>query len=122
MIPIHQTVLQSESTNGNCLRAAIASILEIDIDAMPAFERMGKAHWKKALKTWLSDRGYHLTDYNSEPVTDDFVIAIGPAERGVLHCIVTKRGKLVHDPHPSGAGLLSINKYMLISVCACERG
>ncbi len=37
------------------------------------------------------------------------------AERGLLHSCVGLNGEIVHDPHPSRAGLLEITDYMTLT-------
>lgn len=41
MIPVKQTILSDHTNNiyGNCLRACLASILEVDIDSISTFEK-----------------------------------------------------------------------------------
>jgi len=54
--------------NGNCMNAAFASILEIDIEDIPCFEDMpshgegkkGAQSWFPALLDWLGAKGYYL--------------------------------------------------------------
>lgn len=36
---------------------------------------------------------------------DRIVIAAGMSPRGVRHCVLWQRGAMIHDPHPSRAGL-----------------
>jgi len=42
------------------------------------------------------------------------VIAGGPGPRGCDHCVLMRDGKLVHDPHPEGGGLMSVADVTLI--------
>lgn len=37
--------------------------------------------------------------------------ATGPSSRGVIHIVVYKDGQMIHDPHPSNEGLVSVNYY-----------
>lgn len=36
-----------------------------------------------------------------------YALCAGVSERGTRHCVVWKDGKIVHDPHPKGKGLIS---------------
>jgi len=41
---------------------------------------------------------------------DELVFVSGPSPRGVPHQVLYRNGELWHDPHPSRAGLLSVNE------------
>jgi len=134
MIPVIQTILHSPSEKGNCLPACIASILEKEIDEIPEFQNMRPDVWFGWLHCWLDSLGYtsfdtwgpvgdDVTDedyFNNEEWTDIWppedlpVIAGGLSPRStekkiVKHCVIWRggiRGKIIHDPHPSGDGLI----------------
>lgn len=55
MKPVFQTVLDRQK--GNCLSAAIASILEIDISEVPNFEVLN-GDFISRVNEWLRPRGY----------------------------------------------------------------
>jgi len=38
MIPIKQNILHSEERHGNCMRACLASLFEVDINEIKPFE------------------------------------------------------------------------------------
>jgi hypothetical protein len=125
MIPVTQDVF---GPNGNCMAACIASILELPLKEVPNFaEHNYKADgsaWRNAMQ-FLYDRGlilvgHHmfevgakLPDFDALPEhlknCGPYYLQCGPAERGFEHCTVGWRGKVIHDPHPSRAGLLSTN-------------
>lgn len=111
MKPVFQTNIHNESTNGNCMRASLASIFEISIDDLPRFEEMDKDKWRKAFENWLGTQGYSLSITKEQPITDGYYMMLGKTVRGVLHCVVAKQGNMVHDPHPSGTGLTTITRY-----------
>jgi hypothetical protein len=113
MIPVFQTNIHNESTKGNCMRASLASIFELNIDNIPKFEEMDKNAWKNSFKLWLSGMNLTLKEQCEPPSDSQFYIAIGDTERGVLHCVVAQLGKTAHDPHPSQSGLINIKKYWL---------
>jgi hypothetical protein len=114
MRPVYQTVIHGESTKGNCLRASLASIFELDIDDIPKFELMDKSAWKKAFVLWLDSMGVELHEQESSPQDNQFHLMIGESPRGVLHCVVAKNGVMIHDPHPSQAGLLNVKKHWVL--------
>ena len=99
---------------GNCFSACVASLLELPIDAVPYF--MGDAPagepfaWFDGFLDWL--RGFGLwaiplpVGNGWEP--EGLCILSGKSPRGSFYHSVVARGlEVVHDPHPSRAGLLS---------------
>lgn len=127
MIPVYQTILDNPTnhsgrwTAGNCYQAAIASVLELTLDDVPHFAMQCGPHyedhgpvWWRAATTWAYEQGLELQwlpikDYRI-PRDADWrlsAIASGPSPRGTfLHTVVVDSiGELLHDPHPSGAGL-----------------
>ena len=111
MKPILQTNTHNESTNGNCMRASLASIFELNIEDIPKFEEMDKWSWKNAFKIWLRGMNLALREQCELPNHSQYYMALGATNRGVLHCVVAQLGKTIHDPHPSQDGLVSIKKY-----------
>jgi hypothetical protein len=110
MIPVDQTAFGIP--NGNCLPACVASILEIDVAEVPSF-CLDASRWFDHMREWLAPRGLLPLMLRCEPEPEHFgdawLIVSGPADRGHDHSTVWRNGALVHDPHPSRAGLLSIN-------------
>lgn len=107
MIPVTQTILyQTDSVVlGNCLQAAVASIYELPIDAVPHFVQFEK--WGKALDLYVAGRGFGLTKLSAPEVPMGVpVLAFGTSPRGEWgHSVVWLDGAIAHDPHPSRAGL-----------------
>jgi hypothetical protein len=56
---IHQDP-ESQGELGLCLRACLASLFEVEIDSMPAFEAMEKPEFHRAVREWVSSMGYDL--------------------------------------------------------------
>lgn len=110
MIPITQSKLHNPPrSNGNCLAAALASILEISLEDVPEFENMSDGEWYPRLRKWLRLLGYHLLCWEEEIYPPTFFIAHGPSPRGDWeHSVVYKGRRMVHDPHPSREGLEKI--------------
>lgn len=114
MIPTDQT--KFGSVQGDCYRAALASILEVPIDKLPADLGWRAMFRPKELRDLL--RGYDLDVARivwNRP--EDFPrpwpgppgawhLLGGPSPREGLHATVGRDGMLVHDPHPDRAGLL----------------
>ena len=128
MIPVKQTILSSidGSIKGNCLRACLASLLDIpNIDEVPAFEVMPSETWFKEFYSWLLSVGHqfygtgHPDGKREFEFTgiDGYYIATGKSPREYVkagHAVIYQRGNLVHDPHPSNAGILTFENFYLI--------
>lgn len=108
---------------GNCWAACIASILELDLSDVPDeanYWKPGMSHqqswrlYEPAVHQWLSDRGLLLLEvkvdatYFSGREFDPICIISGPSPRNpeFQHAVVGKGFEIIHDPHPSRAGLI----------------
>lgn len=115
MIPVTQTKLHIEGEQtGNCMRAAFASILEIEIDDIPEFEEMSDKKWFPNLLGWLESIGFYLLQWDEAIYLPVFFIANGMSPRGVSHSCVYFEEKMVHDPHPSRAGIEKITSVWVL--------
>lgn len=120
MTPVAQDRLYSTDGlgNGNCMAACLASLLDLPLWMVPPFEEMfGRGsevvydridHWlQRMFGMELGLKGRH--DPAQLP---EFYMASGPTVRtaatGVMHSVIYRAGELVHDPHPSGAGLIEV--------------
>ncbi len=118
MKPINQSII-----DGDCFRACIASILEVELDKIPNFMAAaldGPDFFETYTNRWLETQPFMLIDLI---VNDDeemretvertlrgcYVIATGKSPRGTddkhMHAVVWKDGKMVHDPCPGGLGI-----------------
>ncbi len=117
VIPVIQTRLDAPPrVNGNCLRACLATLLEIGIDEMPAFEDAPTdAHRWQDLTGWLLERGFVLFEIRC-PFPGLHMVG-GPSPRGAAHMVVFDGDRMTHDPHPEGGGLVSIDdRFVLVPV------
>lgn len=102
---------------GDCLRAAVASLLDRQDTSVPHFiagEIDGRVWWY-ALKGWAADNGWTVSRRGLLPRQENvplpkFGIACGPSERGHSHAVVAVDGQIVWDPHPSQAGILRVKE------------
>lgn len=113
MKPVKQTKLHQEDAghNGNCYAACLASMLDLPLWMVPAFEEMAGT-WRARTDEWLG-RCFGLRLAERGPEIDpaslpEFYIANGPSPRGVKHSVIYSKGHLAHDPHPSNAGIASV--------------
>lgn len=101
---------------GDCWRASIANLTGRPRAQVPHFVRDCGDDWLMATGRWVrAEVGLQLR-VETEPrfpfTAGDsaLVILAGPSPRGVLHAVLGDRdGNTVHDPHPSRAGVLSID-------------
>ena len=124
---------------GNCYAAAIASILELDLEELRAFERLYLGYWSGAIHGHhdFEKRGAYLRELRRLGVTavtlscatgdrivpKGYSIADGPSPRGIDHSCVALDGELVHDPHPSRGGLVEVKFYeVLVPVLGSSDG
>ena len=116
MRPTDQTVF---GARGNCMLACIASILECPLDDVPD---IGAIHdsggsWPRALNDWLRPRGLAYIEVKTGsyvgqmPRTYHIIGGVSPRGFADGHAVVGYAGQIVHDPHPSRAGLTSIEDY-----------
>lgn len=122
MRPVDQTIFGAP--NGNCFAACVASILELPLEDVPNF--CARDGWFLALRDWLKPHGLFpmafddVNDETFEYIGDALSIVSGPAARGHLHACVYRGAELLHDPHPSRAGLISF-KDMVLFACLDPR-
>lgn len=116
MIPVDQTRFGGPGSPpeslGNCYAACLASILELPLDAVPAALGTTDDWWPK-LQEWLHPFG--LGSISLQVADGDdlgwlprgaFHVLTGKSPRGDWdHAVVACSGRVVHDPHPSRAGL-----------------
>ena len=109
MKQVTQTITVGDGTGrvGNCLQAAVASLLGLALDEVPHFAEHDD--WLERMVGFGADRGYRVV-YRGAPVA--FGLAFGRSPRDVPHAVVVVDGQIVWDPHPSGDGLVSVSNYV----------
>lgn len=113
---VAQTILYSAEANargvyGNCLQAAIASALGLDLDAVPHFGAF--TWWEPAVRLWLRGRCLDWRLVSGIPAGRSIVVGTTIRETGD-HAVVGDDGKVVWDPHPSRAGLVTVKHSYLL--------
>jgi len=110
MRPIDQEWLTGnpDKVPGDCVRACVASILELDRDLVPHFVRDQNSHWGSALDDWCDARGIELVHFEGQRAFDFPMMWTGtsPRNSSMRHAVVGFGATLMHDPHPSRAGLV----------------
>jgi hypothetical protein len=124
---LDQTVMNNdeEGLRGNCAQAAIASILAVPLEQVPNFIELTETatEFWDAIEAFLKSHGY-LVEYGSESYRPPIVyLASGTSPRGLAHMVVMYGEELLHDPHPSRAGLVEItNTFILTPIDPAVRG
>lgn len=140
MIPVTQTKVVVKNSKdemivrGNCYAACIASILEKTIDEVPNVETLfhiegsywfivmhaylNSIGWMictdekfKCFHTIFTDDNYSELDSAQAELKDKYYLVSGLSPRGVQHMCIYQNGKLVHDPHPTREGLISVEYF-----------
>lgn len=122
MTPVDQLHLHSDEPDaefGDCFRACVATLLDLPALEVPHFCRRPDpaVQWLKRTQDWLARRGLLYVEVNAVPWAylqrprRPLVIAGGKSPRGAFgHNVVGEISRdgfrLVHDPHPSRAGLV----------------
>jgi len=118
MKPVDQLITHDPENGkfGDCQRAVIASLLCLPLEDVPHFNEIAKgepeAFWT-SLQEFCASKGYA---YLTVPARSGFAFFCGgedvyheisgPSPRGdFFHAVVGRDGEIVHDPHPSRAGL-----------------
>lgn len=111
------TVNDGSGRQGNCLQAAVASLLDLQLDDVPHFVEL-KSSWWELMETFAREHGYEVFLEDSDKPTE-FGFAFGPSSRGVAHAVV-HRGSEVWDPHPERTGLESVSAFVHLRPIADE--
>lgn len=100
MKPVYQTQF---GEYGNCLQAALASLFELKLEAVPYMNPQA-GQWM-ALEQWCAQHDVRPVAFpmavNAKPFPDYHLIN-GVSPRGLRHTLVGFQGTPVHDPHPEG--------------------
>lgn len=134
MKPVDQLVLHrpEEGQHGDCMRAMICTLLDLKPDQVPHFLEDGisdGAAFNRRVNDFLRPRNLaylpvgDLSDF-FEPlgITGLHHEISGQTERGTCHACAAVDGVMVHDPHPSRAGLLKVDSYGVFIVLDPSKG
>ena len=112
------TYKQAEGSK-NCMQCAAAYMLGLPLAEVPDFEQAGPQAWESFYE-FFEGHGFTAEMFPPSVEIEGDYLASGDTERGTSHMVVMRGGKLLHDPHPSNAGLKSVQVVWLIarrSVC-----
>ena len=120
----HQTI--SDGKTGDCFRACMANVLDLDLDVVPNF--CAHEDWWERTQQWLRGLNLFFCEIESKdgklppvpPLANRSIcFAAGVGPRGIRHAVLCRYRRnrkkkehwleLEHDPHPSGAGIDKID-------------
>lgn len=101
---------------GNCFSACLATMLGLQIEDVPNFFDLSDGDddlWWASVREWLKPRNLGLLTINANQellykFPGAYLIVAGKSIRDRYHAVIYKNGEMVHDPHPSNAGLETI--------------
>jgi hypothetical protein len=124
---ITQTILHNPATPeimGNCWQAAIASLLDLDLDEVPHFVQQHDTmiDVEEATRSWAQARGFEMVEVSAEWLAGSDMPALlyGRSPRNVAHVVVGRGPLVVHDPHPSRSGLRAVDGGFVFFPCPTE--
>ena len=111
MKPVDQIIF--DDSLGDCFRACVASVFEMSIKEVPNFWEQtqdAKVFWKLNSDWLAKNKGFRciyvsFKETGRHLIDGILCIAIAKSPRGKIdHAVVWQDG-IIHDPHPSKAGL-----------------
>lgn len=110
MLPVTQNDLRPDK--GNCLQAAVASLLDLPLSSVPHF--VLHKDWEARFVRFMRQRGSPVV--YGQPGPHVTGIAVGKTVRGTHHAVVMENGTVTWDPHPSRDGLTAIDFVYALSI------
>ena len=113
MTPVEQRLFAGVKARipGDCFKACIASILELQYEEVPHFLLYGE-QWCHVFNIWLIEKGLVCESRDAyqkkEPPKpyDGYHIVGGMGTRGHRHAVIAYKDELVFDPHPDKTFIL----------------
>lgn len=98
--------------SNNCMQCCVSYMLGLPLVDVPHFADGGG--WDQ-FASFVESKGYSAVMLPGEHEPEADYLASGRTERGTSHMVVMNDGKLVFDPHPSNAGLSSVQCVWLLA-------
>lgn len=99
------------------MAACLASLLEIAIEDVPELLPLPneEVHWMEKFENFLRGYGIQPIIYsaNFKPPRDIYYLKWGTSPRGLPHSVIGRNGETIHDPHPEGTGLESVDELVM---------
>lgn len=110
---VTQTILAgTPGRQGNCLQAAVATLLGLPLDEVPHFVELDES-WSEALADFAQWHGYATVWTDGHGPAPTLGLAFGPTvrDKDIVHAVALVDGR-IWDPHPTRAGLTSVSTYV----------
>ena len=119
MLKAEMEFLKEGGHVGDCVRACTASIIGADRADVPHFVREHQGDWRHPWEDWLDDRGFVVVEADPRIRPECDYLACGPTVRPggdhpAAHMVVMNGISVAHDPHPSRAGIVTVDRVYLI--------
>ncbi len=105
--------------DGNCWPASVATMLGVSIEDVPEFDKWAierNTSWYVLFEAWLM-KEHKLFPLIIQHHVPAIHIAAGMSPRGLSHAVIYQGAKMIHDPHPDGGGIESLEEcYVFIPV------
>ncbi|UCV00252.1 hypothetical protein [Acidovorax radicis] len=101
----------------NCMQCCVGFLLGLPLEQVPHF--MNDGGWE-LFEEYASSQGYSAVMLPGNREFEADYLASGNTERGTSHMVVMNDGKLIHDPHPSNAGLVDVQCVWLFAKRAAQ--
>lgn len=100
----------------NCVQVSIAAILDLPLENVPHFLYMLETpeKWVLALRQWLYNFSIDLVRHDGHFPVSGMYLVTGKSQRNTRHMVIYQSGRLLHDAHPDGTGLISIDSTYLL--------
>lgn len=111
MKQVYQTHFDENHTGpGNCMQAAVASLLELPLDDVPDFV-MRVDPWGE-MRLFLCAHGLEMFECSPDCTPMGLYFTVGQSTQGYEHIVLARYGRVVHDPNPHGRGLVHVNSVL----------
>lgn len=129
MKPVFQTIFTPPM--GNCQQAAVASVLELPLEAVPNFAEAGNA-WLDKYQEFLHGLGLGLMSVQYSPNIFEFckvgwhIMVVNSPRGKYAHALVALEGQPVHDPYPGGncehRGVINVEFFTVLDAAKAAGG
>ncbi len=110
---MNRTAVFQKPDDGQCLNACFATLIGVPLSEAPKIyqhEQDDPTPYLRRVRRWLARHGYSIMGFEGRPdiCANAVHIAMGDSPRPTecSHAVIKRGTKIIHDPHPSGAGIV----------------
>lgn len=103
-------IIVDQRGDDDCLVACLATFFGEAYEAVPHFVADHGGMWSEAFREWLDSRGYECVCFDNHYPRKGVYLADGWTDRDTPHMTMWRGVEMIHDPHPSRAGLTNIRR------------